>query len=87
MPSRKCLRDGIVCATLATVIQTTRTLLTAEEVAEIFRVSRRTVSRWAREHTIPSVKVGATVRFHRADVEALLSTREVPDEEADEAAS
>ena len=48
-------------------------LLTATEVAEMARVSRATVTRWARLGQIPFVRLpGGIYRFRRRDVEALL---------------
>lgn len=48
-------------------------LLTAAEVAETFRVSPQTVSRWADKGIIPVIRLGATLRFRREDIEALLA--------------
>lgn len=48
-------------------------LLTASEVAPLFRVTLPTIYRWAEDGTIPSVRVGGVVRFHRSDIEALLA--------------
>lgn len=53
---------------------TTPALLTATEIADLFRVSESTVYRWARDGAIRSVTVGSTVRFPRDEVERLLST-------------
>lgn len=39
------------------------TLLTAAEVAALFRVAESTVYRWARENEVESITVGGTVRF------------------------
>lgn len=48
-------------------------LMTAEEAAEVFRVSAYTVRAWARRGRLPRVKTpGGQVRFRRADVAALL---------------
>lgn len=49
-----------------------RTLLRPEEVAEILRLSRRTVIRMARDGEIPCIRIGRLVRFERADVERWL---------------
>lgn len=48
-------------------------LLTAAEIAHIFRVAESTVYRWARDGAIRSVTVAGTVRFSRVEVEALLA--------------
>ena len=50
------------------------TLLTVAEVAEMFRVSPKTVSRWAQDHLISSVRtVGGHRRFRADEVRELLS--------------
>ncbi|MFM8772826.1 MAG: BldC family transcriptional regulator [Actinomycetota bacterium] len=50
-------------------------LLTPSEVARLFRVDPKTVSRWAANGLLPSVRtLGGHRRFPRADVLALLST-------------
>lgn len=38
-------------------------LLTIAQVAKALGVTRSTVARWAREETLPSVRVGGVVRF------------------------
>lgn len=48
-------------------------LLTAAEIAPLFRVTPPTIYRWAEDGTIPSVKVGGIVRFRRSDIDALLA--------------
>jgi excisionase family DNA binding protein len=48
-------------------------LLTATEVAEMARVSARTVWRWKEDGTLASVAIGRVVRFRRVDVDALLT--------------
>ena len=52
------------------------TLLTAAEVAETFRVSKATITRWHKAGTLRGVKVGGVLRFRRADVERLLTPGE-----------
>lgn len=47
-------------------------LLTAHEVAEILRVGRATVYRWAEQGRLPAIRVGSTVRFNLADVQQVL---------------
>lgn len=49
-------------------------LLTADEVAEILRVGRATVYRWAEQGWLPAIRVGGTVRFNLADVQQSLQT-------------
>ena len=43
-------------------------LLTVEEVCELLKISRRTLERW-REKGLPFTKLGAVVRFKKADIE------------------
>ena len=47
-------------------------LMTVDEVAEIFRVSKASVYRWVERGLLPAVKVGRIVRFNGQDVEQLL---------------
>lgn len=48
--------------------------LTRSEVAQLFRVSTTTVSKWALEGKIPSVKTpGGWRRYRESDVLALLA--------------
>lgn len=57
-------------------------LLTPAEVATRLRVSRASVSRWAKDGVLKPIRIGGTLRFRRADVDALL----VPGEPAGDAA-
>ncbi|MBJ7391338.1 MAG: helix-turn-helix domain-containing protein [Chthoniobacterales bacterium] len=41
---------------------------TVEDVADAFKVSRRTVANWTRDRRIPHLKLGRLVRFRQADV-------------------
>jgi len=50
-------------------------LLKAEEVAEILKVSLSTVYEWRRIGELPGVQMGTSVRFTRADVEAFVRDR------------
>ena len=43
-------------------------LLTPREVADQMNVHPRTVQRWAREQTIPSIRIGKLIRFNEADL-------------------
>lgn len=45
--------------------------MTAEEVAEVLRCTPRSVRNYARQGTLPCIRIGRLVRFRRADVEAL----------------
>lgn len=48
-------------------------LLTPSEVAAIFRVDPKTVTRWARDGRISSIRtLGGHRRYHEAEVQALL---------------
>jgi excisionase family DNA binding protein len=50
-------------------------LLTPAEVAALFRVDRKTVSRWAKAGLLPSMKTpGGRVRFRRSAVTPLLTS-------------
>lgn len=55
-------------------------LLTADEVAQIFRVAPATVYRWGQDGTLDEIRVASTIRFRRADVEALLTSGRDRDE-------
>ena len=46
-------------------------LMTAEEVQDVFQVSRQTIWRWRRDGILPAVQIGRSVRFRRSDVEKL----------------
>lgn len=51
-------------------------LLTAEEIGERLRLTADTVLKWAREGTIPSIKLSPKVlRFDPSEVEAALRRR------------
>lgn len=51
------------------------TLLTPGEVAVLFRVDSKTVSRWAKEGKIPCIRtLGGHRRFRQEDVDRLMST-------------
>lgn len=46
-------------------------LLTKPEVAKLLRVTTKTVERYMAQRRLPYIKLGRTVRFERAAVEAL----------------
>jgi excisionase family DNA binding protein len=49
-------------------------LLTASEVAELFRVNPKTISRWVRERRITGIRTpGGHGRFRESDVRAALA--------------
>lgn len=43
-------------------------LMTIEEVAQYMRVSRFTIYRLAKEHSIPATKIGRQWRFQREEI-------------------
>jgi excisionase family DNA binding protein len=47
-------------------------LLTTPEVAELLRVSRRSIFRWAQDGTLRPIRVGRTLRFAAGDINALI---------------
>jgi excisionase family DNA binding protein len=50
-------------------------LLTANEVAEEFRLDPETIRRWARDGQIKSIRLPSGLyRFRREDIEAMLAT-------------
>jgi excisionase family DNA binding protein len=52
-------------------------LLTANEVAEEFRLDPETIRRWARDGQIKSIRLPSGLyRFRREDIEALIAGRE-----------
>jgi nitrogen PTS system EIIA component len=50
-------------------------ILTVDEVAELLRVSSRTVYKWAQQGEIPGGKFGATWRFSREQVDEWIADR------------
>ena len=51
--------------------------LTAEQLAELLQVSPKSVFRWATEDpTMPTLRIGRTVRFPRERLERWLAARE-----------
>ena len=51
-------------------------LLTTAQVADLAKVSRQTVWRWARSGVLPAIHPGPKLwRFRRSDVEALLAPK------------
>lgn len=53
-------------------------VLTAQEVADLLRIARKTVYEMVRANEIPCIKTGRVFRFHRATLEAWLSGRQTP---------
>jgi len=55
-------------------------LLTAAEVADLFRVSVKTVGRWGRSGALPLRRtIGGHHRYLQADVHALLGLEAIPE--------
>lgn len=52
-----------------------RELLTAEELAALLNVSEKTIYRWSKSGSLPSVRLGALVRFEPATVSLWLRER------------
>lgn len=65
------LTRGRYCATNIDMNQAAE-LLTTQEVADTLRVSRASVSRWAKTGVLSPIRVGGIVRFRRTEVDALL---------------
>ncbi len=71
---------------MATVAPRDR-LLTPGEVAQLFRVDPKTVTRWAAAGRISSIRTpGGHRRFRETEVRALLSGAELPTPEAEPSA-
>ncbi len=47
-------------------------LLTEQEVADLFRVTTRTVRRWARAGQLAPVRIGGTTRYRPDELDAFL---------------
>lgn len=47
-------------------------LLTAKQVADLLQLGLRTVYHYAANGELPARKIGGSLRFHRADLAALL---------------
>jgi excisionase family DNA binding protein len=56
-------------------LQARRGLLTAEELAALLNVSEKTVYRWSKSGSLPSVRIGTLVRFEPATVSTWLRER------------
>lgn len=66
------MRDARIRESLQTATQHLPLLLTTRDVAELLRVSRRTIDYMAAKGTLPRVRVGGSVRFYRDDVVAII---------------
>jgi len=52
-------------------------MLTAEEVAELLKLSTKTLLRHSRDGQVPGMKIGRVLRFQRSELLALLGARRV----------
>ena len=50
-------------------------LMTVKEAMAMLKVSRTTLDKFSRECGLPFVKLGALVRYRRADLEAFVKAR------------
>ncbi len=57
-------------------------IITADEVAEATQLARSTVYQWATDGRLPSIKMGAAVRFERDAIEAWLRRHMRPEQRA-----
>ena len=48
------------------------TLMTPEDVASLFKVTPKTIYKWAKNNEIPHIRLGRTVRFNREAIKAFL---------------
>jgi excisionase family DNA binding protein len=51
-------------------------ILTADEVADLLRISRMTVARYFKSGILPGLKFGKALRFSRNEIEALMAKRQ-----------
>jgi excisionase family DNA binding protein len=58
--------------------RTLHRLLTVDEVGDWLQVKPRTIYQWVHEGYIPTIKLGALVRFDQASIVAWLRKRETP---------
>jgi excisionase family DNA binding protein len=61
-------RSGHQLMSLASRIKAIHHAMTAEELADLLKVSRLTILRRAKRGTIPSFRVGSCVRFDPANI-------------------
>lgn len=52
---------------------TDRPLMRPSEVAAIFDVTEQTIYNWRRQGVLKGVLIGGSIRFRRADVDALVA--------------
>ncbi len=68
--------SGAATASLESNGSRPRRLLTVDEVAGQLQVKPRTVYHWVHERYIPSIKLGALIRFDQASVATWVKKRE-----------
>jgi excisionase family DNA binding protein len=56
-------------------VTTERLALTIEEAAELLSISRSLAYRWAKDGTLPTIRVGNAVRVPRRALEAWIEER------------
>ena len=62
---------------VVSLVEVDATYLTADQVGELLQVSGKSVYRWAsRDASMPTLRIGATVRFPRERLLAWLRSRE-----------
>jgi len=49
--------------------------LTASDVMDVLKISRKTLERWEKHQLLIPVRIGGTIRYREADVEALIEQR------------
>ena len=80
---RSPLRHGRREVTMATRTQDAEPLLTPAEVAAMFRVDPKTVTRWAKAGKLTSIRtLGGHRRYRESEVRALL-TGQIPQQRAE----
>ena len=50
-------------------------LITAEEIADLLKVSPKSIYRWASEGRLPAFREGRLIRFLESDVETFVKER------------
>ncbi len=53
-------------------------LYTAEQVAELFSLKRKTIYGWAEQGRIPCYKIGKALRFRESELREFIETSRIP---------
>jgi len=61
-------------------------ILTIEELAELLKVSTRTIRRIIRRRELPYIRIGRQLRFRRGDVDAWLESSTIARSEGENSA-